>query len=339
MSMITGCPACGTMFRVVPDQLKISEGWVRCGHCGDVFDAAAHLRPEPPVEAASPAAPAGGDVVDVVDVVDVGDTAPPAADVAAPAKTAEPGPAPPATPRPTPSPEARDSAIEISDFFAEAKPHFLRESPVADVEPRPSQSSTWHLDDEDDWPPAPAHEDDDDAPEEVEDVSFVREARRKEMWRRPAVRLALALAALGLLALLGLQYAVQERHRLAAESPGLRPWLAGLCVPLGCTVGAPRRIEAILIDNSGFTRLRPDTYRLSFSLRNQSRQPVAVPALQLTLTDAQDQPVLQRVLTPPELGAASDTIAPSSEFTASVALAVSADAGRIAGYRLLAFYP
>ena len=39
MSLITSCPACGTMFRVVPDQLKISEGWVRCGHCSEVFDA------------------------------------------------------------------------------------------------------------------------------------------------------------------------------------------------------------------------------------------------------------------------------------------------------------
>ena len=39
MSLITRCPACGTMFKVVPDQLKISEGWVRCGHCAEVFDA------------------------------------------------------------------------------------------------------------------------------------------------------------------------------------------------------------------------------------------------------------------------------------------------------------
>src|SRR3712207_3799406 len=54
MSMITGCPACGTMFRVVPDQLKISEGWVRCGHCGEVFDAAASLKPEPPGLAEAP---------------------------------------------------------------------------------------------------------------------------------------------------------------------------------------------------------------------------------------------------------------------------------------------
>nr|WP_145550839.1 DUF3426 domain-containing protein [Variovorax boronicumulans] len=41
--LITRCPACGTRFRVVPDQLRISEGWVRCGHCAEVFDAARHL--------------------------------------------------------------------------------------------------------------------------------------------------------------------------------------------------------------------------------------------------------------------------------------------------------
>src|SRR6478672_4319935 len=39
MSLITSCPACGTMFKVVPDQLRISEGWVRCGHCAEIFDA------------------------------------------------------------------------------------------------------------------------------------------------------------------------------------------------------------------------------------------------------------------------------------------------------------
>lgn len=39
MSLITRCPSCGTMFKVVPDQLKIAQGWVRCGHCAEVFDA------------------------------------------------------------------------------------------------------------------------------------------------------------------------------------------------------------------------------------------------------------------------------------------------------------
>ena len=29
MSMATRCTSCGTIFRVVQDQLKVSEGWVR----------------------------------------------------------------------------------------------------------------------------------------------------------------------------------------------------------------------------------------------------------------------------------------------------------------------
>jgi predicted Zn finger-like uncharacterized protein len=37
--LATRCSACGTVFRVVPDQLRVSEGWVRCGRCSQVFNA------------------------------------------------------------------------------------------------------------------------------------------------------------------------------------------------------------------------------------------------------------------------------------------------------------
>lgn len=46
MSLITRCPACATMFKVVPDQLRISAGWVRCGVCGEIFDAMPQMLPE-----------------------------------------------------------------------------------------------------------------------------------------------------------------------------------------------------------------------------------------------------------------------------------------------------
>ena len=39
MSLATRCTSCGTAFRVVQDQLKVSEGWVRCGRCDAVFNA------------------------------------------------------------------------------------------------------------------------------------------------------------------------------------------------------------------------------------------------------------------------------------------------------------
>ncbi|WP_395025945.1 DUF3426 domain-containing protein [Comamonas odontotermitis] len=60
MSQITRCPQCQTRFKVVDDQLRISDGWVRCGKCKSVFDALTHLVQRP----AAPAAPAtaGGPV-------------------------------------------------------------------------------------------------------------------------------------------------------------------------------------------------------------------------------------------------------------------------------------
>src|SRR5262245_41264545 len=39
MSLATRCTACHTTFRVVQDQLKVSDGWVRCGRCNEVFNA------------------------------------------------------------------------------------------------------------------------------------------------------------------------------------------------------------------------------------------------------------------------------------------------------------
>lgn len=43
MRLITRCPQCETTFRVIPDQLKLAEGWVRCGRCTRVFEAQQHL--------------------------------------------------------------------------------------------------------------------------------------------------------------------------------------------------------------------------------------------------------------------------------------------------------
>jgi predicted Zn finger-like uncharacterized protein len=47
MSQVTRCPSCGTRFKVVADQLRISQGWVRCGMCQSVFDASQDLQSVP----------------------------------------------------------------------------------------------------------------------------------------------------------------------------------------------------------------------------------------------------------------------------------------------------
>ena len=62
MSLATRCTHCGTIFKVVQDQLKVSEGWVRCGRCNEVFNALPALfdldkdpPPPRPAQVSSPA--------------------------------------------------------------------------------------------------------------------------------------------------------------------------------------------------------------------------------------------------------------------------------------------
>ena len=65
-----------------------------------------------------------------------------------------------------------------------------------------------------------------------------------------------------------------------------------------------------------------------------------MPAIELTLTDSQDQPVVRRVLTPADLGVPSGTLAAGADGSGNFAMSVAGNGtGRIAGYRVLAFYP
>ncbi len=186
------------------------------------------------------------------------------------------------------------------------------------------------------------------------DVSFVREARRKAFWKRPLTRWIMSLLSLVLLAMLVLQWSIQQRDTLAALEPRLLPLLQAICGPLHCEIRAPRHIEALVIDSSTFNRIGPDAYRLSFMLKNTGVTPLEMPSLEVTLTDTQDQAVVRRILAPAQFGAKSPTLAAGSEVPGLVIMKISGDAGvsaplsspsapaaplRVAGYRVLVFYP
>lgn len=174
--------------------------------------------------------------------------------------------------------------------------------------------------------------------ETTEDVSFVKAARRRAFWRRPMVRVALSFVSLCLFLLLVTQGAVYERNRLAAMEPRLRPLLQALCQPLECVLAPQRQISDVVIDSSAFNKARGDSYVLALTMKSRASIPLEMPAVELTLTDAQDQPVLRRVLMPTELGAPQELPA-SGEWTASVSVLVTTGGSKVAGYRLLAFYP
>jgi predicted Zn finger-like uncharacterized protein len=46
---ITHCPQCETAFKVSPQQLELAKGWVRCGRCAHVFEAALHFETPPDI--------------------------------------------------------------------------------------------------------------------------------------------------------------------------------------------------------------------------------------------------------------------------------------------------
>jgi predicted Zn finger-like uncharacterized protein len=311
MSLITCCPSCGTMFRVVPDQLRISEGWVRCGHCAEVFDATSHMMDAAPQEA-----------------LDAPITQPaplePFTALPTAAERASAGERP--EEQPASSVVFRRSDLGELDGAASA-PAALAPAPS----PAPSAKAARRSSKAASRTPSDAG---------LEDLGFIRQARRQAFWARPAVRGTMVVAVLLLGALLALQIGLHDRDRLAAAEPALRPWLQRLCEPFGCRIAPPRQIESIAIEGSSFNKLRNDAYRLSVTLRNQAPTEVEVPAIELTLTDTQDMPVVRRVLTPDELGAAL-VLGAAAEWSGTVSMTVAANgsAGRIAGYRLLAFYP
>jgi hypothetical protein len=173
-------------------------------------------------------------------------------------------------------------------------------------------------------------------------MAFVRQAQRRAFWQSRRMRITLGVLA-GVLSLtLCMQVVFHHRDRIASQVPALRPLLTALCASFQCRLGPPRRIESIAIESSAFTRVRADAFRLSLTLSNQADIALAVPALELTLTDLQDQPVLRRVLKPSDLGPqAPQVIEARAEWTSTLTLAIApqANPARIVGYRVLAFYP
>lgn len=475
MSLITRCPSCATMFKVVPDQLRISDGWVRCGHCGEVFDAADHLQDEnqpvvaafvnsgqqpaspvpppppsppwvpspaaPPVAAwsasaavaAEPALPEAGGAAPWMPVpdapavepptrwtdgpnasapaqdntsgtADTWNSAPPSGAAASSAafeqmpepadgdatawqplaQAADNGSAP--TPMPwddapapgvehdeilgialppvadapadeaestlplplTPSPSSKvDPAVDpVDEFMQEAIAGLpssgLEPLSVDSLQPPPpsieQELAAWTADrrpaaDEFASAPAPMQT----RPQELE---FVREAQRKAFWRQPLVRGGLWLLGLSLVSALAAQWAVHDRDRIAAFEPRARPALEWLCSFSGCRIAAFKQIESVSIDSSSFSKTRDNLYLLNVVIKNSARIDLAMPSIELTLTDSQDQPLLRRVLTPAELGA-PPLLGASGDWSASlpVSVAVNGIASRVAGYRVLAFYP
>jgi predicted Zn finger-like uncharacterized protein len=147
-------------------------------------------------------------------------------------------------------------------------------------------------------------------------------------------------------AVLAAQAAYRYRTEIAVQAPGARDLLVGACRVLRCEVPLPRRPDLMSIESSDLqTDARSESMIvLSTVLRNRAPFPQEYPALELTLTDEADRPVLRRVLEPADyldpsrrVLLATQGLAPGAE--ASFRINFDAGRTRAIGYRLYLFFP
>ena len=405
MSLITCCPSCGTKFRVVADQLRISDGWVRCGRCQEVFDAAQALEEAPPAAPAPvPAAPEALAPVAVAVTRPEPEPEPvslPAVPLAAvpvelstPAPRAEPVAAGYELPAPVDldselAPEAwldqpmaavhdasvwrasaagvvgatlprepvwdeaapwePQQALPAEEAQAAAWQQALQTPPQTQSEPEPLPPMATELEAQEAVAPEPAQH----VPaapealqvEETDDLetealpSFVKEAQRKAWWNQPSVRFAMGMLVILLPLALLLQIAVHERNTLVAWKPQWRPFFQTMCIALRCELAPRQHIAAVVLTGSSFRQdAQPHRYRLELSIQNQATTSVATPAVELTLTDAQDQVLVRKVLLPSDIGAPVE-LAAQTEWEGSLSVVTQGLHLAVSGYRVLAFYP
>jgi len=322
MSLATRCSACGTVFRVVQDQLKVSEGWVRCGRCNEVFNALEGLfdleRDTPPEGTPDPlpvAAPAPAVLSDSATTDDdrPSSTADPIDRVEGQRRGARQGDA-----GSTPAMRVGErDRLEFPDarFDSESE---SSQSDAAAPEERPVESI--------------------DAPDAATAPDFVRQAQRRARWQHPAARGGLAALSVLLLATLVLQGAHHFRDNVAARWPITKPLLSAWCGIAGCTVESPRRIEDMSVESTALTRADgPGTFNLSVTLRNRGVTINALPAVELSLTDTAERLIARRVLTPRDFAAASKPVEPGAE--SALQLVLNTESARVTGYTVEIFYP
>ena len=307
------------MFKVVPDQLRVSQGWVRCGQCDEVFDANAHMRSvEQDAPSKPPPAPIPETLVTGALAID---------------------PLLPQTPGNynwdgvAGGDEANPPSESSKDAFLEKSPQELAEASTADTHWE-SVSVT-----EEPLSVYPAHPSSND-PSDSAPLSFMaskpagrlQTGRLRGLWVTASVILSGAML---------LQVVLRERDRLAAVQPSLKPALVALCEALSCKLQAPMQIESIVIDSSAFSKVKPDVYKLSVTLKNTAAVELVKPSLELTLTDAQDQALIRKVISPADLGDKVAVIGQNDEVSWTIPLSVKHVQGseQIAGYRVVAFYP
>ena len=171
---------------------------------------------------------------------------------------------------------------------------------------------------------------------------FVSRSRALQQRQQSLHRALIALAVLLTVGAVG-QSLYIWRDQIAARLPASKPLLTSACQALGCRIELPAQIDAVSIESNELVTLAPEKniFGLNLLLRNRSTLPQRWPAIELTLLDTTDRPVVRRVFkagdyTPSAIDLTRG-FAPNTEQSAKIIFELVGQ--KAANYRVTLFYP
>lgn len=136
--------------------------------------------------------------------------------------------------------------------------------------------------------------------------------------------------------LLALQLAYVQRHVVAQYWPPFEAVLQNFCLKVSCDLQPLQYAEGVVIESSSLVR-RSDDWVLRWTLRNTTNNTVGMTALELTLLDAPDKPVLRKVFLPSHMNAPA-LLTSDQIWAGELILRTNAEIA-FSDYRILNFYP
>jgi predicted Zn finger-like uncharacterized protein len=324
MQLITRCPKCETAFAFEPDQMRLAEGWVRCGQCAALFEADKYLFERQIEGIQSPSQmgafaythPISEPLVKADKENKFNSTADLGSDLSAlkeilgtPFQGEEFGEKIPSTAHfdrlvaNNASLDAR-SALEQMRALSASMQEFSGLSPI---KPEKVRADDENLEIEN---------------ETVEQSHLI----------------LILIFCTGLLLVL-CQLLWWQRDTIGAISAESHFWVKRICEMVGAQLDWPEDLSGLQILSSSFAQQTDDEYRLKIRLKNQRDYAVKTPEIELTILDDQERALVRKVFTAADLGLLP-ALTPDRDTVVIVRLLVQgAVTEQMAGYKLDYFYP
>jgi predicted Zn finger-like uncharacterized protein len=327
MQLITRCPQCKTAFAFDAAKLRLAQGWVRCGRCETLFEAAQHLyeregesiaaqmalAAEPGAHSAERSTSNGIKVQDAQN------------------NQREDQQEDHSKEEPIDLLRSDLQALHEALEDASLPPQTGPSGPYARSLTNPGQAGELGQE-----PSAQASDKLRDVLLSTDSKSSNEQETQPALWVRVVSALCLFLLVFSALA----QVLWSFKETIGALSAESHLLTQALCESLGVELGWPRELKRLKIESSQFKPYSEGHYSVGLTLKNtQDLVALQTPWIELTLSGAEDNVLVRKIFKPNELELQA-AIAPGRELNVDFAIALDPGlAAQVVGYQLNVFYP